>query len=325
MIISVSRRTDIPAFFTDWFLNRIDEQYCTMVNPFNRKQVSYISLKPQDVDAMVFWTKNARPLIPHLDKIDRLGYRYYFQYTVNGYGNLLEPNVPPLDKCIDAFCELSCQIGPDKVIWRYDPIILSNMTDIAYHKDRFSYILDRLHRSTRRVVISIVDDYRKASINFKRMHHDGVEIIPIQEAAQVGELVRHISNEATAHNLEVYSCAEAFNLQPYGVKAGKCIDDDLIAKLFGIRVGGVKDKSQREECGCVVSKDIGQYDTCLHGCKYCYAGTLNSGKANLPEHHDTSPSLLGFYHAEPKTDTHKPREKRSAKKKTPPHQIDPLF
>lgn len=266
-----------------------------MVNPFNRNQVSYISLKPQDVEAMVFWTKNARPLMSHLEKLKQLGYSYYFQYTVNGYGSLLEPNVPPLDECIETSHELSGMIGPDKVIWRYDPIIISNKTDIAYHKERFFYIVDRLHQATRRVVISIVDDYRKATINFKRLQQSGVEVSLIKDATEVGDLVRYIADVSASRNLEVFSCAETFDLQPYGVKAGKCIDGELINKLFGSQTSPKKDRSQREGCGCVVSKDIGHYDTCLHGCSYCYAGTLNSGKANKAGHQKLSPSLLGCY------------------------------
>ena len=270
-----------------------------MVNPFNRNQVSYISLKPQDVDAIVFWTKNARFLMPHLEELKQRGYNFYFQYTVNGYGKHLEPGVPDLEECIQTFCELSAMIGSDKVIWRYDPIIISNKTDIAYHKEKFSTILERLHSATNRVVISIVDDYRKATINFTRLRQEGIEVSLIKCAAEVGELVRYIADQAKAKEIEVFSCAETFDLQPYGVKAGKCIDNDLIEKLFGIQPGANKDKAQRKECGCVVSKDIGHYDTCLHGCSYCYAGTLNSGKANSAKHKVTSPSLLGEYYAKP--------------------------
>ena len=324
MIISVSRRTDIPAFFTEWFLHRIDEQFCTMVNPFNRNQVSYISLKPQDVDAMVFWTKNARPLMPHLERLKKLGYHFYFQYTVNGYGALLEPGVPDLDACIETFRELSSMIGPEKVIWRYDPIILSNMTDVGYHKARFTYVLDRLHQYTQRIVISIVDDYRKAKINFKRLRQDNIEIHLVKDVSEVGDLVRFISDAARKYDLEVFSCAETFDLHNYGVKAGKCIDNELIEKLFGIKANANKDKAQREECGCVVSKDIGQYDTCLHGCSYCYAGTLSSGMASRADHHQLSPSLLGEYHAEPKPE--KPTStKRRKKMNDSEAKIEPLF
>lgn len=280
MIISASRRTDIPAFYTDWFLRRIEEQCCSVANPFNPRQVARVSLAPADVDAIVFWTKDARPLISHLDRLNRLGYRYYFQYTVNGYGELFEPNVPPLDDCIDAFCELAAKIGPDKVIWRYDPIVVSNKTDVEYHKERFAGILDKVKLATRRVVVSFVDDYRKAASQFRQLAHEGVEVRLTPGPDEVAELAGFIGQYAAVHGIETFSCAERFDLQPFGIKRGKCIDDTLLEKLFGIRVGSAKDRSQRPECGCVVAKDIGVYGTCRHGCRYCYAGGLNPRQPN---------------------------------------------
>ena len=280
MIISASRRTDIPAFYTDWFLRRIEEQCCSVANPFNPRQVARVSLAPADVDAIVFWTKDARPLIAHLDQLNRLGYRYYFQYTVNGYGELFEPHVPPLYDCIDAFCELAAKIGPDKVIWRYDPIVVSNKTDVNYHKERFAGILDKLRSSTRRVVVSFVDDYRKAASQFRQLAHEGVEVRLTPRPDEVAELAGFIGQYAAVHGIETFSCAETFDLQPFGIKRGKCIDDTLLEKLFGIRVSPAKDRSQRPECGCVVAKDIGVYGTCRHGCRYCYAGGLNPRQPN---------------------------------------------
>ena len=280
MIISASRRTDIPAFYTDWFLRRIAEQYCTVVNPFNPRQVARVSLAPADVDAIVFWTKNARPLIPHLDRLNRLGYRYYFQVTVNGYGERFEPYVPPLEECIKTFCELAAQIGPDKVIWRYDPIVVSNKTAVEYHKERFAYIMERLRPATRRVVVSFVDDYRKAASQFRQLAREGVEVRLTPGPDEVAELAGFIGRNAVAHGLEAVSCAETFDLQPFGIKRGKCIDDVLLEKLFGIRVGSAKDRSQRPECGCIAAKDIGVYGTCRHGCRYCYAGGLKPGQSN---------------------------------------------
>lgn len=280
MIISASRRTDVPAFYTDWFLRRIEEQYCTVANPFNPRQIARVSLAPADVEAIVFWTKDARPLIPHLDRLNRLGYRYYFQYTVNGYGELFEPCVPPLDDCIDALCELAAKIGADKVIWRYDPIVISNETDVEYHKERFSCILERLRSATRRVVVSFVDDYRKAAAQFRQLAREGVTVRLTPTSAEVAELAGFIGKNAATHGIEAFSCAERFDLQPFGIRRGKCIDDALLEKLFGIRVGSAKDRSQRPECGCIAAKDIGVYGTCRHGCRYCYAGGLKPGQSN---------------------------------------------
>jgi hypothetical protein len=273
-------------------MQRINEQFCVVSNPFNRNQVSRVSLKPEDVEAMVFWTKNPSPLIPYLDRLDQMGYRYYFQYTVNGYGELLEPRVPPLADCLAAFRELAGRIGPEKVIWRYDPIVISNKSDIGYHKNRFSYILDCLHSSTRRVMISFVDDYRKAAVNFKRLAQSGLAIRQIRDVAEVADLVKYIAKCCEAKHIEVYSCAETFDLSGFGVKAGKCIDAELIGKLFNIKVSASKDKSQRKECGCVSAKDIGHYDTCLHGCLYCYAGTLNSGQMSRKKYCQSAASIV---------------------------------
>lgn len=291
MIISVSRRTDIPAFYAEWFMQRIRAQYCTTVNPFNKKQVSVVSLRPEDVDVLVFWTKNAQPLLPYLHELDELGYRYYFQYTINGYDKIFEPNVPELEECLETFLSLSERIGPEKVIWRYDPLILSNRTDVAYHQKQFSYILKHLHSNTRRVVISIVDDYRKAAINFRRLRMQGIEIELAQEEKML-QLCDFMSRQAAAVQIPIFSCAETFDLSSCGILPGKCLDSELILRLFGLRTTSEKDKSQRRECGCVKSKDIGAYDTCLHGCAYCYAGTLTSALRNRVRHKPDEPVLI---------------------------------
>lgn len=293
MIVSVSRRTDIPAFYTEWFMQRVREGYCTVANPFNRNQISRVSLRPDEVEAMVFWTKNARPMLPYLHVLDDLGHRYYFQYTLTGYGKIFEPYVPELDACIETFLELSEQLGPEKVIWRYDPVIFSNYTDIHYHQERFSYILDRLRSATRRIIVSIADDYRKAAFNFRRLLAQGIEVDKKPERVQLENLFIAMSQQARASQIKIFSCAETTDLSLFGIFPGKCIDDALIFELFGIRTSAAKDRSQRPECGCVKSKDIGVYDTCLHGCVYCYAGTLASGARNRTRHEVGAPSLIG--------------------------------
>ena len=293
MIISASRRTDIPAFYSEWFMRRIHQQYCLCVNPFNRHQVTQVSLQPEDVDALVFWTKNAEPLLLRLPELDARGYRYYFQYTLNGYGELFEPNLPELERCIETFLQLSERIGAERVIWRYDPVILSSRTDVSYHQQRFGYILERLQAATRRIVVSIVDDYRKASHNFKRLQVQGLTIQTDYRAEQLASLCTFMSELAGRHNIPVYSCAESLDLTPFGIFPGKCVDGELIARLFNVQVKAGKDRSQRRECGCLQSKDIGFYDTCLHGCAYCYAGTMQSALRNRVKHEVDSPMLIG--------------------------------
>lgn len=297
MIISASRRTDIPAYYSEWFMRRIREGYCTVPNPYNSKQIARVSLKPSDVDVFVFWTKNAGPMFPRLGELDALGYKYYFQYTVTGYPAAFEPSVPRLDATVKTFGELAERIGPDRVIWRYDPIIISNITGYDYHREQFSRLAELLRGKTQRVVVSIVDEYRKASLNFKRLASEGIFVGKSLDGEESARLMNHLVRTAKDYGLEIYSCSETVDLRPFGILPGKCIDDDFIGRVFGIDVNHTKDKFQRKECGCVVSKDIGAYDACLHGCTYCYASTINMAKKNYGKHFPDSPSLLGRYEA----------------------------
>lgn len=272
MIVSASRRTDIPAFYAEWFMNRIRAGACTVPNPFNANRSSRISLLPQDVDTIVFWTRNPRPLMPHLPELDSLGYHYYFQFTLLGYPKLLEPNSPPLETSLATFQKLSNEIGPDKVIWRYDPILLSNRTDAEYHRQAFLKIATALRRSTHRVVISLFDPYHYAIKRLEGLKKEGLEITkPAEMDQQLQELIPTCLEIAAGAGLEISCCADTYGLARFGVPAGKCIDDALIHRLFGIQVSSNKDPGQRKACGCVPSKDIGVYNTCLFGCRYCYA------------------------------------------------------
>ena len=151
MIISASRRTDIPAFYAEWMVRRLREGYCTVPNPFNRNQVSRISLRPEDVDAIVFWTRNPRPLMPYLDELDSRGYRYYFQFTILGYPREIDPKSPPAATAVEAFCELAERLGPRRVIWRYDPIVFTGITPPAFHQENFQRLAESLRGHTRRV------------------------------------------------------------------------------------------------------------------------------------------------------------------------------
>ena len=297
IIISASRRTDIPAFYSQWFIRRIQEGYCTVFNPFNRNQITKISLRPNDVDIIIFWTKNPKPLVPFLHELDSSGFQYYFQYTLNGYPIDLEPHVPELRVRLQSFKELAKIIGADKVIWRYDPIIISNITGYDFHKKVFQEIAEALKGSTRRVVISLVDSYRKASFQFKQLAKQGIYISEEINLSYLEDLIRTFVKISRQNGLEIFSCAETIDLIPWGVSPGKCIDDQYIEQVFGLKVTSIKDKNQRIECGCVQSKDIGIYDTCLHGCKYCYAGTHSAGLKNYEEHQVDSPSLIGRYEA----------------------------
>ncbi|NMB46066.1 MAG: DUF1848 domain-containing protein [Firmicutes bacterium] len=271
MIISASRRTDIPALYSEWLINRLEAGFCIVRNPFNPQQESLVSLAPQDVDVIVFWTKDPRPLMGHFDYLDQRGYHYYFQYTVTGYPHWLEPGVPRLDKAIEAFCDLAKRLGSARVIWRYDPIFFSQATQMSYHVESFRYIARALEGSTQRVVISLWDAYRKS---LRRMRAVENETGPLGEERcgpkEMAEFCASLIDIAGQHGMTISSCAE-HQLECYGIDRGKCIDDQLIRQLFDLELDFRKDHGQRPECGCIASKDIGAYDTCILGCQYCYA------------------------------------------------------
>jgi hypothetical protein len=292
MIISASRRTDIPAFYAEWFLNRLKAGTCTVPNPFNHRQASIISLEAAAVDLIVFWTRNPRLLLPRLTELDALGYRYYFQYTLMGNPVWLDPASPPFDISINVFKRLSDIVGPDRIIWRYDPIVFSNVTGAEFHQETYGYIAGALKGYTRRSVISIVDFYKKTE---KRLHDLSTQGVTIQAPDQelIEALVTSLAFLARDNGMDIVSCAEEIDLRPYGVRPGKCIDDGYIKAVFGLDVSRRKDPAQRKSCGCVASRDIGMYDSCIYGCQYCYATTsFLRARANHQAHDPLSPSLL---------------------------------
>jgi len=306
-IISVSRRTDIPAFYSEWFMDRVRAGYCTVVNPYNANQVSRVSLEPEDVEIFVFWTRDPSAIIKSLTELTNKGYKFYFQYTILGYPKEIDPYSPILSNAVKKFKELSGKIGKEKVIWRYDPILLSNFTDVEWHKERFTGIMEELSGNTERVVISVIDPYQKTNIRMNEetpgtfmMNNDAFE----PEAYD--RLFEHMGGVAKEHGVEIQTCAEFAELEKYGIVHGKCIDGDLIARITGRPSAFKKDPSQRKACGCAVSKDIGANNTCLFGCKYCYATRkLEQARENFKKHDPKSPSLIGWYDVEPKKEEKK--------------------
>lgn len=298
MILSVSRRTDIPAFYAKWFINRIREGYCIVPNPFNSKQLSRIDLTPKNVDMIVFWTRNPKPLFPYLKELDQLGYKYYFQFTLMNNPKIIETNKLPFETAIKNFQELANLIGKDKVIWRYDPIILSNITNLEFHLIQYQNIAEMLSKYTFRSVISIIDNYVKTNHKLKIITQEhNVEFFNWdQSQGEFQKLLLEIAKIAKENKLEIFSCSETIDLEKYGIQHGKCIDDEYINQVFGIEVSHKKDHSQREACGCVLSRDIGMYDSCLFGCQYCYATrNFDQAKENYQNHNPLSPSLIGNY------------------------------
>ena len=295
-IISASRRTDIPAFYSDWFINRIREGYALVQNPFNAKMFSRVDLSPARVDVVVFWTRNARPILRHLDELSRNGYRYYFQYTLNGYPKILEPGVPSPSEAIAAFRDLSRAIGKEKVIWRLDPIVVSDVTSEDWICKNFVGLARQLQGFTDRVVISFVYFYTKVTRNLNRATGSmGVKFYDVHgDTERLLRIASRLSEIARYRSMSISSCAEIADLTKIGIAQGKCISDDLISSIFGITVNGQKDKYQRKPCRCISSQDIGRYDTCVHGCIYCYANSNKELSArNHASHDPSSPALFG--------------------------------
>jgi hypothetical protein len=286
MIVSASRRTDIPAFYVAWMVRRLREGFCTVANPYNRNQVSFISLRPEDVDAIVFWTRNPRPLMPYLDELDSRGYRYYFQFTILGYPREIDPKSPTTETAVETFRDLAQRLGPRRVIWRYDPIVFTGLTSPAFHEENFRRLAQSLRGHTRRVVVSIVDMYRKIEKRMKKLEGTAAATRPCT-ADDFGPLMRRLAELAGENGMEIVSCAEEMDLRPFGVLPGKCVDDRIIVEAFGIDVPSTKDPTQRKACGCVVSRDVGMYESCLFGCQ-CAPDV--SGQAQ--EHGQTRRTLL---------------------------------
>ena len=254
MIISASRRTDIPAFYWEWFQKRLQEQYVLVRNPLNLHQVSRISLRPEVVDGLVFWTKNPEPMLKQLSVLD--AYAYYFQFTLNAYAADVEAALPPLAVRIEIFRQLAQKIGAERMIWRYDPILLSARYDLQYHAAVFEELAAQLADSTKKCIISFLDYYPKIKAG-----------------------------------LQLETCAEAIELADLGIGHASCIDAELLGRVGGCRLDTVKDKNQRGECGCAASIDIGAYNTCLHGCIYCYANDSLRQLQQITAGNSSSPLL----------------------------------
>lgn len=287
MIISASRRTDIPTYYSTWFLNRIKAGYVYVRNPMNAHQISKISLSPEVVDGIVFWTKNP---IPMLSKLDALrDYVYYFQFTLNSYGIDVEKNIPSKnDVILPAFQKLSDLIGPERVIWRYDPIFLSETYTMDYHIRYFEKLAKRLSQYTRKCTISFLDFYRNTEKNIAALTPSSFS------AEQQEQLAKCIAEIAHSYGLRIDTCAEGIELQKYGIDHARCIDDRLFEQLIQCPLSVKKDKNQRLECGCIESLDIGAYNTCRNGCRYCYANfSEKTVGANSGKHNPDSPLLIG--------------------------------
>lgn len=290
-VISASRRTDIPAFYPTWFINRLRAGYAMVRNPFNPNQLSTVTLRPEHVACIVFWTRDPKPLMPFLDEIDARGFSYYFQYTITGYGKKLEPGVPSLDCQIRTFRQLSEKIGPEKVIWRFDPIILSSMESPDEVVSRFEHIAQQVSGTTNKCIFSFADLYGKSekSLKLSNPGHDFYRSEDVPEMAI--QVAQQISEIAARFDLSLETCSEDSNYESMGISSAKCVDPELIEKLFRLKLEG-KDSGQRKACGCISSRDIGEYDLCRHRCLYCYACDKPGTIPKKCSDHDPSSAII---------------------------------
>jgi DNA repair photolyase len=294
MIISVSRRTDIPAFYGDWLMNRLREGYCTVPHPMKPRESFRVSLNSEDVDAFVFWTKYPKSLLPRLQEIESSGYPFIFLYTLTPYSSPLEKRLPPIENRLQMFKELAVRFGRERVIWRYDPIILSNQTDEAFHVSNFSKLASALKGHTQRVIISFLDYYGFVMRRLSELEKDNFIVYDRDTvAAQAPSLTAKLVKIAGANHMQIQSCAEELDLKETGVASGSCIDGALLQRLFNKPFPQKKDPGQRKKCLCTVSRDIGVYDTCGHQCAYCYAiRNPEVAEQRCKSHHPDTPSLI---------------------------------
>lgn len=287
MIISASRRTDIPAFYSDWFFNRIKERYVLVPNPYNSKMISRVSLDPAVVDCIVFWSKNPAPMLEKLDKLK--DYNYYFQFTLNPYGPDIENHLPAISKRIDTFKRLSDRIGKEKVIWRYDPVLTNETYTLGFHKEKFSEIAYELKEHTEKCMLGFIDHYQHIRTAVSQFN------IQSLLKADIEEMAVSFKKTVDTCSIQLDTCTVRVDLTHLGIPGGLCIDNQLVERITGYPISVRKDKNQRDICRCAESIDIGTYESCLNGCIYCYAikGNYNTVKYNLNKHDKNSPMLVG--------------------------------
>jgi hypothetical protein len=278
MIVSASRRTDLPAFHARWFLDRLDNGFVDVANPFNTAQVSRVDLRPEAVDALVFWTRlPSRTMLEALPMLER-NYRSVWMVTITGMGRNMEPGLPGLDEQAARFRELARALGPERVIWRFDPVIA-----VQGHLERplelFRRVAEELRGHTLRVIVSLLDPGRykravkrtRAALDERGVTAPLLDLAAPEHAVKLARLADGLAGLAREHHLEIQSCASPVDLAPHGIPSGACIDPALLNRLFGLTLPETPDPGQRTHCNCAPSKDIGSYNTCSFGCRYCYA------------------------------------------------------
>ncbi len=285
MIISASRRTDLPAYYSEWFMNRLRAGSVLTRNPMNHAQISRIQLSPELVDCIAFWTKDPSPMLEQLPLLDQMGYRYYFQFTLTPYDEDLEPGLRNKKDILKTFQRLSDRVGRERVLWRYDPIIINDRYRVEFHLDKINDLCSSLSGYTEVCTISFVDLYHK-------LHP--AKGLPFREATEeeMACLAKAFSEAGSRYGLSVRACCEKADLSSYGIRPASCIDQRTIEKVCGYSITGRRDSNQRSGCGCIQSIDIGSYNTCPSGCRYCYANAGIASARRNRDHHDPASELL---------------------------------
>ncbi len=295
MIISASYKTDIPTFYGEWFMNRLRAGFCKMVNPYGR-QVYTIQLTPEQVDGFIFWTKNIGPFLAYLPEVQARGYPFIVQHTITGYPRELEFRVINYARTVEYMKELADRYGPHVAVWRYDPIVISSLTPPDWHRRNFEVLASSLAETTDEVVVSFAQIYKKTKRNmdwaarefgFAWNEHEAMSLENIRG------LVAELAQIAASYGMQLKTCSQKALLIPGVTKEARCIDAERLERIAGSSiVANTKLQGNRKECGCFASRDIGEYDTCPHGCVYCYAVQYREVALRRYKEHDPTGEFL---------------------------------
>ena len=284
MILNTGLRTDIPGFFSEWFYNRIEEGFVYVRNPYVKNQIYSYRLDPELIDCIIFCTKNPKPMFENLEKIDK--FNQYWHITITPYEKEIEPNIPPMNDVLESFKYLSKKLGKENVTLRYDPIFINEKYTLEKHIESFEYIINSLSDYTTEAIISFIDLYEKTKRNFPKAKE-----VTKDERLKIGKEFARIGNE---NNIRIKTCVEGTELDKFGIDSSGCMTKEVIERAINKNLNIPKQKARNGECYCLLNNDIGEYNTCGHGCLYCYANSNKRlVKRNLKLHDPKSPILIG--------------------------------
>ena len=277
-LISASRRTDIPAYYSDWFMDKIKRGFCQVVNPYNAKIVETITLDVGSVDGIIFWSRDYSRMASQFEKLAKIGYRFYFQYTIIGYPEIIDPGVPEIISACKTAHWLAGKFGRHCVVWRYDPIVLTSATDAKWHKEKFTALCRALEGATDTCVISFIDMYKKLDRNFFPLLDRNNIILAKPQWDELEDLAVALKEIAENHGIHLTACCEP-RLDEQIAPPAKCVDVSRLEEAWKVELHSVKKRPTRAGCCCVESKDIGAYNRCPAGCAYCYANQSQKNSA----------------------------------------------